>query len=398
MFCDNIYNMKKKILQGLCALLLLISSQNVSLAETTVNFTYINGSNNNNEKMRTWFEEGVKKLHPEMKKQFETNEQIHQLMLNPEGITIDDEPNIFFWGYNSKNNFDFVSEHLDMSKDFSPTIAYHVRSLITQFMHDAIWVQKTHHMLPIVRNLNEVVKKEYEQGNSTILYGYSAGTFITYEYLFNTLPYLNLQHLFNNIDVPNEMREFVAENPRPNTCLMALSEAKLGAVTSAGHLVFDSNVESLKEHYLALDEATQKVCSPEGAVKGIVNFASPLVLFYSDLADKNYNLNFYNKLMLKYIMENHMFMLSVNFREDPLAFPTTRNLTYQEMEQMVGQEFTDPNGFIYDNSGVWSWRPFFLAHTSYWSARKRFAKAVVKSFIDGYRFQYDQLYRQKILD
>lgn len=72
--------MKKKILQGLCALLLLISSQNISLAETTVNFTYINGSNNNNEKMRTWFEEGVKKLHPEMKKQFETNEQIHQLI------------------------------------------------------------------------------------------------------------------------------------------------------------------------------------------------------------------------------------------------------------------------------------------------------------------------------
>ena len=249
-----------------------------------------------------------------------------------------------------------------------------------------------------VIKLNEVVKKEYEQGNSTILYGYSAGTFITYEYLFNTLPYLNLQHLFNNIDVPNEMREFVAENPRPNTCLMALSEAKLGAVTSAGHLVFDSNIESLKEHYLALDEATKKVCSPEGAVKGIVNFASPLVLFYSDLADKNYDLNFYNKLMLKYIMENRMFMLSVNFREDPLAFPSTRNLTYQEMEQMVGQEFTDPSGFVYDNSGVWSWRPFFLAHTSYWSARKRFAKAVVKSFIDGYRFQYDQLYRQKILD
>ena len=54
-------------------------------------------------------------------------------------------------------------------------------------MHDAIWVQKSHHMQPIVQNLNEKIKKEQESGLSVILYGYSAGTFITYEYLFNTL-------------------------------------------------------------------------------------------------------------------------------------------------------------------------------------------------------------------
>ena len=390
--------MKKTILQGICVLALLLNIQTPTLAETNVSFIYINGSNNNNEKMKNWFEEGVKKLHPEMKEQFETNEQVHQLMLSKNGVTIKDSPEIFFWGDKSKHDLDFVTEHLDMSKNFSPTVAYQVRSLITQFMHDAIWVQKTHHMLPIVKNLNEVVKNEYKNGYSTILYGYSAGTFITYEYLFNTLPYLNVQQLFSKVKFSEDMREFIQNNPVNDTCLMGLMEAKIGGVTSKGQLVFDPNPETFKQHYLALNEATEKACSPKGAIKGTVNFASPLVLFYSDLADNHYDLNYYNKLMLKYLMENGMFMMTVNFREDPLAFPTSRNMTFEEMEQRIGESFTDPTGFIYDNSGVWSWRPFFLAHTSYWSARKKFAKAVVKSFVEGYRFQYDPEFRKEILD
>ena len=390
--------MKKKILMGLCALALLLNVQTATNANENVSFVYINGSNNNNEKMRTWFEEGVKKLHPEMKKQFESNEQVHQLMLNKDGVTIKEDPTIFFWGDKSKDNLEFVTEHLDMSKNFSPTVAYQVRSLITQYMHDAIWVQKTHHMLPILKHLNDVVKEEYQKGNSTILYGYSAGTFITYEYLFNTLPYINVQQLFSKIEFSNDMKEFIQANPVNDTCLMGLMEAQIGGVTSKGRLVFDPNPETFKKHYLALNDATEKACSPKGGVNGIVNFASPLVLFYSDLADNHYDLNYFNKLMLKYLMENRMFMMTVNFREDPLAFPTSKNMTYEEMEQRIGETFTNPNGFIYDNSGVWSWRPFFLAHTSYWSARKRFAKAVVESFVEGYRFQYDPEFRKEILE
>lgn len=395
-FCAKIFNMKKMILLMFC-LATLFCTQNITKAETNISFVYINGSNNNNEKMKNWFENGVKKLHPEIEKQFESNEQIHQLMLSKDGINIQAEPEIFFWGDKSRTNLDFVTGNLDLSKDYSPTVAYHVRSLITQFMHDAIWVQKTHHMIPIVQDLNEVVKEEFKKGNSTILFGYSAGTFITYEYLFNTLPYLDVVHLFNSINVPEEILEFASQNPVNDTCIAALSEAKIGVVSSSGHLIFDTNKETLKKNYLLLNEATEKVCSPKGAVRGIVNFASPLVLFYSELADKDYDVNFYNKIMLKYIMENGLFMLSVNFREDPLAFPSSKNLTNKELEKRIGMEFISPRGFIYDNSGVWSWRPFFLAHTSYWSARKKFSKAVVKSFVEGYRFQYDPQFQEEIL-
>ncbi len=382
---------------GITALILVLCLQNFSQA-ADVSFIYINGSNNNNEKMKNWFENGVKKLHPAMVNQFESNEQVKQLMLSHEGLNIIDDPKIFFWGDLSKTDLDFVNKQLDLSKDFSPTVAFQVRRLITQYMHDAIWVQKTHHMLPIVKNLNDMVKDEYSQGRSTILYGYSAGTFITYEYLVNTLPYINLEELFNNLKAEEDFKEFVKNNPRRNTCISALADAGIGVVTSSGKLVFNTDKDSFKKRYLEIDKSTENVCSPVGAVKGVVNYASPLVLFYSDLADPDYEQTYYNKLMLKYMMEKGLFWLTVNFREDPLAFPSSRNLTYQEMEKIINLTFTDPKGFIYDNSGVWSWRPFFLAHTSYWSARKKFSKAVVKSFVEGYRYQYDTLYRQKLME
>ena len=382
---------------GITALILVLCLQNFTQA-ADVSFIYINGSNNNNEKMKNWFENGVKKLHPAMVNQFESNEQVKQLMLSHEGLNIIDDPKIFFWGDLSKTDLDFVNKQLDLSKDFSPTVAFQVRRLLTQYMHDAIWVQKTHHMLPIVKNLNDMVKDEYSQGRSTILYGYSAGTFITYEYLVNTLPYINLEELFNNLKAEEDFKEFVKNNPRRNTCISALADAGIGVVTSSGKLVFNTDKDSFKKRYLEIDKSTENVCSPVGAVKGVVNYASPLVLFYSDLADPDYEQTYYNKLMLKYMMEKGLFWLTVNFREDPLAFPSSRNLTYQEMEKIINLTFTDPKGFIYDNSGVWSWRPFFLAHTSYWSARKKFSKAVVKSFVEGYRYQYDTLYRQKLME
>lgn len=133
-------------------------------------------------------------------------------------------------------------------------------------------------------------------------------------------------------------------------------------------------------------------------MQGVVNFASPLVLFYSDLADPDYELNYYNKLMLKYIIENGLFFITVNFREDPLGFPSTRNLTIDEIEKLANIEIENPRGFVYDNSSVWSKRSVLFAHTSYWSARKTFANAVVKAFSNGYRLQYDKEFQQKVLE
>ncbi len=386
----------KKILGIILGLVIL---QNVCFAQTNVSFVYINGSNNNDAKMRNWYISGVHKLHPIMKKKFEKNKEIRKVFMNKPQYEINQEPVIFFWGDKSKRDLEFVQEQLDITKALSPTIAYKVRSMLTAYLHDAIWVQKSHNMLPILDDLNETVKQEAEKGNKVVLYGYSAGTFITYEYMFNKLPYINPDNLFNTIRVSEEVRDFVKSHPVENTCISALSKANIGVVSDSGHLVlknFDDN--TIEQNYLNLQQATKTACAPTEALKGVVNFASPLVLFYSDLADPNYELTYYNKLMLKYVIENGLFFITVNYREDPLGFPSSKNLTIAEMEKLANIKIENPTGFVYDNSSVWSKRSVLFAHTSYWSAKRTFANAVVKAFLNGYRLQYDEKFQQKVLN
>ena len=384
----------KKILVLILGLLLL---QNICFAETGVSFVYINGSNNNDEKMTNWYIEGVQKLHPVLKEKFEKNKEIKEVFLDKPQYKINEDPVIFFWGDKSKNDLEFVQNQLDLSKAFSPTLAYKVRSMLAAYLHDAIWVQKQHNMLPILDDLNETIKAENEKGNKVILYGYSAGSFVTYEYMFNKLPYINLENLSAALDFRENIKKLIKEQPVDNTCISALSKAKIGVVSENGNLLFRPADSINEENYLALKDATKAYCAPEDTLKGVVNFASPLVLFYSDLANPDYELNYYNKLMLKYIMEKGLFFLTVNYREDPLGFPSSRNLTIDEMEQLANIEINNPKGFIYDNSSVWSKRSVLFAHTSYWSARRTFSKAVVKAFTNGYRLQYDKEFQEKVL-
>ena len=90
-------------------------------------------------------------------------------------------------------------------------------------------------------------------------------------------------------------------------------------------------------------------------------------------------------------------MLTVNFREDPLGFPVTQNLTIKEIEEVLETKLDNPKGIVYNDSSVWSGRPFYLAHTSYWNATKIFPRAVVNKMIDGYNFQYDPKKQAKML-
>ena len=366
--------------------------------EHNLTFLYINGSNNNDTKMKDWYIKGVNKLHPVIKKKFEKNSTVKK-WTKENKLVIDDTPQIFFWGYDSKTDLDFVKDRLNISKAFSSTLAYEIRSLLTQFMHDAIWVQKTHNMLPLLDSLNEEVKELAKENKKVILYGYSAGTFINYQYMLYKLPYIDTENLITILTDDEEILKFVKDNPKNKTCLSSLTYEKgnIGVLSNTGHLVLNQDKNQLKANYLKLDEATEKYCAPEGTVKAFVNFASPIPLFYSDISDKNYEITFYNRYAIKYILENGLYFLTVNFREDPLGFPTSRNLTIPQIEQALDLTIENPKGVIYDNSSVWSKRSALFAHTSYWSARGVFANAIVKSFVNGTKFEYDEKYQNKVL-
>ena len=374
-------------------ILVLFFSCSCAFAQQNISFVYINGSNNNDAKMANWFDKGVRNFHKVVRKKFLTNQTIQKsCQADSTQLNIKEEPVIFFWGYQSKRDLDFLKNQLELSKAVSSSGAYIARSLITQCMHDAIWVQKTQHMIPILEKLNETVKKEAAEGNSVVLYGYSAGTFITYEYLFRNLRYINLENMFESHNADKEFLKFVKNNPRENTCISALLEnsANIGTISQTGKFLLNTNVKQLKESYLKIDDYTNMVCAPKDKVVGVVNYASPLPLFYSNLADDDYDLNYAGTEMIKYILEKGIFFLTVNFREDPLGIPTNNNLKISEIENVLNIKLDNPQGLIYDNSGVWSKRPFPMAHTSYWKAKNTFAKAIVNTFVNGYKFQYDK--------
>lgn len=370
----------KKILIILAAFLMF---QSTCLAQTGITFLYINGSNNNDLKMKNWYENGVKKLHPHLKKEFEVNDLSKKYFLKNNEYFIQENPAIFFWGDKSHRDLTFVEKDLEISKTFSPWLAYQVRFALTRFLHDAIWVQKYHNMLPVLEDLHVMIKDETQKGHSVVLYGYSAGSFITYEYMLTRLPFIDAVDFFNNVDITPAQRDFVAKRPMKKTCMRALAQ-DLAVFSATGHIVPNKNDELFKEKYMNLNNLTDSLCTPDKALKGVVNFASPLVLFYSDISDPKFEITYYNKLLIEYLIEQDMFWLTVNYREDPLGFPCGRNLSVEELEAIASLDIEPHAGFIYDKSNTKGRRGVFSAHTSYWSTGRVFSKAVVSAYIEGY--------------
>lgn len=370
--------------------------QSNCLAQSGITFLYINGSNNNDAKMKNWYEKGVENLHPYLKKEFENNEVSHKHFLKDGAYSINEKPNIFFWGYKSHDDLSFVEKNLAISKGVSSWLAYQIRFMLTCFLHDAIWVQKYHNMAPILDELHESVKAEVKNNNSVVLYGYSAGSFVTYEYMLSRLPYINVNDFFKSLKVGASELDFIAKHPRKNTCMSAIGQ-DLAIFSISGHIVPNPNPELFKKNYLNLDAVTEDVCAPEGSVKGIINFASPLVLFYSDLSDPNFEITYYNRLLFKYIIEHDLFFITVNYRNDPLGFPGGNNLSIESLENATGLEIEPHQGFMYDQSNTWSRNSALATHTSYWATRQIFSKAVVRAYSNGYRHHYDDNFKPKTI-
>ena len=111
--CDKLLVMKKILLFLTVFLFTIIPSFGI---EENLTFLYINGSNNNDTKMKDWYINGVNKLHPVLKEKFEENESIKK-WAQENKLTIDDDPQIFFWGYDSKEDLDFVKDRLNLSDE-----------------------------------------------------------------------------------------------------------------------------------------------------------------------------------------------------------------------------------------------------------------------------------------
>lgn len=377
----------KKILSILSIFLLLNS---ISFAGTPVDFIYINGSNNNSPKMYSWFIKGINKFHPYLKTQIEKDKYTYEHFLNNGEYVIEEKPSNYFWGYKSQEDLMFMREKANSLRSISPFIAFCVRNTIADIMHDAIWVQKSHNMIPIIQELDTQIKADVKQGKKVVLLGYSAGTFITMEYLFNKAPYIDIKEWFSDKNLDKDLTTMIEKNPRKDTCLMAFVGSNLTNASPLGQVMTNPNKKEFKQAYLNIDSYTDKYCVPEGSVLGVINYASPIPLFYSDMTDKRTDGVKFYKLLYKYLIEHKFFFLTVNWADDPLGFPNGANRTNDELKKLIDMDFDSELGFFYDYSKRESLRTFAGAHTSYWNSKKRFAKAIVKGYTEGRMYQYDE--------
>lgn len=359
-----------------------------------ITFVYIHGSNDFGGEKRAKFKEHFKKqvhdMHPYMTKAFNKDKLIHHTLLKDGEIEINPEPVIFYWGDKSLTEVQELDNDLDLTKGFSPRISQMVRSTFAHCLHDAVWVQKYQNMSIIIDELQEVVKTESDKGNQVILFGYSAGSFITYEYFLNKFISLVPSELEFKITNP-AVREMIKVHPVQKTCLDALMESDILRLDLYGRYTTNKDLDTVIRQYPQLDAYTNIACFSDDTVKGVVNFASPLALFYSELKDSKSDLNFLSKLMYKHILESDIFWLTVNYREDPLGFPASKNVTKEQLNAITGGNLKSNGGFVYDKSDVKSGRSFLSAHLAYWDTQKRFVKGVVKAYNDGYNNLYKNL-------
>lgn len=388
----------KKVVLFLMALGFIFGGINISQAvenPTEVTFIYINGSNNlaynNRLKFKTAFIEDVKKLHPQIKHRFENDETIQEVFLQNGKYVINPEPKTFYWGDRSLKVVEALDRDLKSASKYSPKIAHQARSIFAHCLHDAVWVQKSQNMAKVLDDLHEVVNAEVAKGNKVVLLGYSAGSFVTYQYYMNKSNSIELSSIGFK-EFPAEAKDFMSKTNVKPTCFDALIDADIVKYNpTTDKYDINSNLEVFKQNYVRLDDFTDKACFTGGTVRGVVGFASPARLFYSDFINEETSINKISRLMAKSIIENDVFYLTVNYSNDPFGFSNSENFTYKKLQtdsQVLNSNFRGGKGFIFNKSNNYVPRTFITAHLAYWQTPKRFSKAIVKAFREGYPHFY----------
>ena len=233
--------------------LTLIFALNTSvLAQDHIKFIYVHGTNDNNYKKKVEFKKGVNKIHPYMVQEFNKSEYVKKYMLEDGKYTISERPLAFYWGDQSKNDLNLLSDWLDVTKFFSPKLAQSVRSMLAHTLHDAIWIQKYNNMKPVVDKLHQLTSLCEQNGDKYILLGHSAGSFITVEYLLYKAPVMNTRDFLIRRGVPRTKMQEIAKIGYRDTCIDALIDSNVAIYKKDGTFVIQQ--DNLIENYKKLPE------------------------------------------------------------------------------------------------------------------------------------------------
>lgn len=358
--------------------------EDIKEIKKSIKFIYLNGSNANNEKARLDYTKGAYAMQKAIKQTFEQDKFICEKLLLNNTYTIDQEPEVFFWGFQSRKELSSVNDTLSIAKLVSPRIAQSLRSLLAHCMHDAVWVQKGYNMPRVINQLHKSVLEANNQGKKIVLSGHSAGSFVTYEYILHKLKAIDIKNLDkNNLD---NFSSYC-------TCLDAIIDSKLGYQLANGRLILNPDKEQRKKAYLNLELYTSNSCAPDNSIAGIINFGSPLALFYSSQISGNLaSSSLYQFYFVKYLQKNNIFFLTINYADDPIGFPVGNNLSASDIEMEFNKNLDkDGQGFMYNYSSKKSPATFVGSHFSYWKYPQKYADMAKEAYIKGYMNFYSKL-------
>lgn len=354
-----------------------------------IDIIYIHGAY----ETRDAFNNSVRNVHDDMVKQFQNDPFMYKNLLDNGNKKIGEKEIIFFWADQTEENQKILDKALAYVKNVGSFISRFGRETLSHLLHDAIWISKPVNYTPLLNDLLKVVKEENSKGNQVILYGYSAGSLLASEYLTQKMPIIDLNEVKNAADDDSYMNRYFAQTVKKHkfkpTCLDALKESKLVFYTDNDEFVANPDISFLKREFPNLDTYTDKYCSPQGALKGIVVFGAPLTIFDSSAPKEGSSSNQLMQLAMKYLVENNVFFLVVNYENDFIGMPLAGKPTLNDLQNSQNLGDVTPNGgFLYDATGVKCWTNVFSSHMAYWSNGKRFAKSIVKAYNDGYKYFY----------